>query len=77
MKDKPFKINYEWGDFRNYGKLTAYQKHKIKKEYIAVVEDAIQRIIDQSIKDRAQRRDDLNSHNDPDHPFRLDMGGEG
>ena len=77
MKEKTFSISYEWGDFRNYGKLTAYQKHKIKNEYISVVEDAIQRIINQSIKDRTDRRDDLNSHNDPDHPFGLDMGGEG
>ena len=77
MKEKPFSINYDWLDFRSCKQLTSYQKHKIKKEYISVVEDAIQRIINQSIKDRTDRRDDLNSHNDPDHPFGLDMGGEG
>ena len=77
MKEKPFSINYDWLDFRSCKQLTSYQKHKIKKEYIAVVKDVIQKIIDQSIKDRAHRREELEEHDDPDSPFRLDIGGEG
>jgi len=77
MRDKPFSINYDWLDFRNFKQLTPYQKHKIKKEYIAVVKDTIQKIIDQAIRDRAERREELEKHHDPDSPFRLDIGGEG
>ena len=77
MKEKPFSIKYDWSDFTDNKILTSYQKHKIKKEYISVVKNAIQRIIDQSIEDRADRREELNSHQDPEQDFRLDIGGEG
>ena len=77
MKEKPFSIKYDWSDFTDHKILTPYQKHKIKKEYILLVKGTIQRIIDQSIKDRTDRREELNSHRDPEHPFRLDIGGEG
>jgi 23S rRNA-/tRNA-specific pseudouridylate synthase len=77
MKDKPFSLSYDWKDFKYYKKLTPYQKHKIKKEYIAVVEGAIQSVINQSIKDRNERREELESHRNPDDHFRLDIGGEG
>jgi len=77
MKDKPFSLNYDWRDFNNYKKLTPYQKHKIKKEYLSVAEDTIQQIIDKAIQDRASRREELDDHQNPVDPFRLDIGGEG
>ena len=77
MKEKPFSIKYDWSDFIDHKILTPYQKHKIKKEYISVVKDVIQKIIDQAIKDRTERREELEKHHDPDSPFRLDIGGEG
>ena len=77
MRNKPFSLSYDWRDFNNYKKLTSYQKHKIKKEYALVVEGIIQDIINQSIEDRADRREELNSHQNPNDHFRLDIGGEG
>jgi|TARA_R110000744_G_scaffold272648_1_gene385547 hypothetical protein len=73
----PFLIKYRWSDFENTSKLTSYQKHRITKRYEDVVRDAIQKTIDQSVEDRADRRDDLEAHEDPRQTFRLDIGGEG
>ena len=75
--NRPFSIKYNWKDFANTSDLTSYQKHKIKTRYKRVVEEAIQRTIDQSVKDRADRRGELDAHSDPEHQFKLDIGGEG
>ena len=75
--NRPFSIKYDWNDFSNTSDLTQYQKYRIKKRYEQAVRDAIQKTIDQSIEDRNKRRDELESHNNPDEPFRLDIGGEG
>ena len=74
---RPFSIKYDWDDFNNTSELTSYQKHKIKKRYVEVVKGAIQEIINQSVKDRAERRKELEAHKNPEEPFRLDIGGEG
>ena len=74
---RPFTIKYNWNDFDNTSKLTSYQKHRIRKRYEQAVKDAIQKTIDQSIEDRAERRDELEAHINPEEPFRLDIGGEG
>ena len=74
---KPFSINYNWNDFDNTSKLTSFQKHRIKTRSKKEIENAIQKVIDDSNKDRSHRRQELNSHKDPDDPFMLDIGGEG
>ena len=75
--NRPFSIKYNWSDFDNTSELTSYQKHKIKKKYEEVVRGTIQEIINQSVKDRAVRREELEAHKDPKEPFKLDIGGEG
>jgi hypothetical protein len=72
-----FSIKYNWGDFHNSWRLTDFQRHRIKKHYRKCVKEAIQGIIDESIRDKTARRSELNAHNDPNNPFRLDIGGEG
>ena len=72
-----FSIKYNWKDFDNTSKLTSYQKHRIRKRYGQAVKDAIQKTIDQSVEDRAERRDELEAHINPEEPFKLDIGGEG
>ena len=74
---RPFTIKYNWNDFDNTSKLTSYQKHRIRKRYEQAVKDAIQKTINQSVEDRAERRDELEAHSNPEEPFRLDIGGEG
>jgi hypothetical protein len=77
MQDATFKISYSWDDFDNSWKLTDFQKHQIKNRYNNEVEATIQKIINESIKDKSGRRAELNAHNDPDNPFELELGGEG
>ena len=74
---RPFLINYNWNDFDNTSKLTSFQKYRIKTRCKKAIEDAIQKVIDDSNEDRSDRRQELNSHKDPDDPFMLDIGGEG
>tara|TARA_B100000809_G_C14914602_1_gene451126 strand:- start:341 stop:571 length:231 start_codon:yes stop_codon:yes gene_type:complete len=74
---RPFSVKFNWDDFDNTSKLTSYQKHRIRKRYMIAVKDAIQQTIDQSVEDRANRRDDLEAHQDPEQAFKLDIGGEG
>ena len=74
---RPFSIKFNWDDFENTSKLTSYQKHKIKKRYTEAVKGSIQDVINQSIKDRADRREELDAHSDPEQVFKLDIGGEG
>ena len=73
----PFSIKYDWKDFDNTSGLTSFQKHRIKQNYRNEVKSMIQGIINQSIKDRDKRREELNAHQDPEQAFNLDIGGEG
>ena len=75
--NRPFSVKFNWDDFDNTSKLTSYQKHKIRKGYMGAVRDAIQQTINQSVEDRASRRDELEAHKDPKQSFKLDIGGEG
>jgi hypothetical protein len=72
-----FNVSHDWNEFRNSWKLTDFQRYRIKRRYKQIVKEAIQNVIDESIEDRGNRRDDLNAHQDPDNPFTLDIGGEG
>ena len=76
-KSKPFSIKYDWKDFDNTSELTSFQKHTIKNRYEDLVKTAIQKTINQSVKDRADRRKELNAHKDTTNPFDLDIGGQG
>ena len=73
----PFNLKLRWDDFDNTSRLTSYQKHGIRKRYKKIAKDAIQRAINQSVRDRTDRRSELNAHIDPDDPFCLDIGGQG
>ena len=75
--NSPFSVKFNWDDFDNTSKLTSFQKYRIKKRCEGMVKEAIQRAIDQSVKDRSDRRLELDEHKDPKHPFELDIGGEG
>ena len=77
MSNKPFSIKYDWDDFDDTWKLTDFQKHRIRSRFKREVEETIQGIIDESISDKRKRRSELNAHNDPNNPYRLDLGGEG
>jgi hypothetical protein len=74
---KPFSIKYDWKDFNNTSSLTSFQKYRIKNRFTKEVKQSIQKVINQSVEDRDKRREDLDAHQDPKHPFRLDLGGEG
>ena len=75
--NRPFSIKFSWDDFDNTSKLTSFQKHRIKNRYVSAVRDAIQETIDSSVDDRDNRRSELNAHNNPNDPFKLELGGEG
>lgn len=64
-------------NFKNYNKLTPYQKHRLTEKYEAIVRDSIQHAINEMISERKFRREELEAHSDPKDPFRLDLGGEG
>mgnify|MGYP003659469645 CR=1 FL=1 len=73
----PFLIKYGWKDFNNTSDLTSFQKHRIKQNYRNEVKSVIQEVINQSVRDRYERRQELNAHQDPEQEFKLDIGGEG
>ena len=75
--NKPFLVKYEWKDFDNTSELTSFQKHRIKNLSKDMVKTAIQKIIDQSVEDREDRREELDAHEDMTNPFNLDIGGQG
>ena len=75
--NSPFSVKFNWDDFDNTSKLTSFQKHRIKNGYVSAVRDAIQETIDSSVSDRRNRRNELNAHNNPNDPFKLELGGEG
>ena len=74
---KPFIAKYDWDDFDNTWNLSDFQKYRIKRRYRKEIEGVIQDIIDESVQAKKVRRSELNSHTDPDDPFKLDIGGEG
>jgi hypothetical protein len=73
----PFSIKYNWDDFDNTSELTSFQKHRIKTLYEGRVKTVIQKTINQSVKERADRRKELEAHKDTANPFDLDIGGQG
>ena len=73
----PFSVSYGWKDFDNTSELTSFQKYRIKTLYKHRVKIAIQKTINQSVKDRDNRRKELNAHKDMTNPFDLDIGGQG
>ena len=77
MSSKPFSIKYGWDDFSNSRKLTDFQRYRIKSRYEKAAKEMIQDMIDESVMDKKNRRLELNAHNDPKDPFKLDIGGEG
>jgi hypothetical protein len=77
MNSKPFSIKYDWKDFDNTSDLTSFQKHIIRTLYEDRVKAAIQKTINQSVKDRVSRRKELNAHTDVTNPYDLDIGGQG
>ena len=74
---KPFIIKYNWEDFDNTWGLSEFQKYRIKRTFRRESKGFIQNIIDESVREKRMRRNDLNAHIDPDDPFKLDLGGEG
>jgi len=77
MSHEPFSINYDWEEFRNSWKLTDFQRYRIKSLCKQEVKATIQKIINEAIINKETRREELNSHNDPNDPFNLELGGEG
>jgi hypothetical protein len=76
MSKKPFSARYDWDEFDNTWELSAFQKYRIKIQFKKVIESMIQDIIDESINARQERRSELKAHNDPNDPFKLELGGE-
>jgi len=76
-KTKPFSVKYDWKDFDNTSDLTSFQKHTIRTLYEDRVKAAIQKTINQSVKDRSNRRKELDAHKDMTNPYDLDIGGQG
>jgi hypothetical protein len=75
--NRPFSIKFNWDDFDNTSELTSFQKYRIKTLYEDRVHAAIQRTINQSVKDKKRRRSELNAHKDMTNPYDLDIGGQG
>ena len=76
-KTKPFSVKYDWKDFDNTSDVTSFQKHSIRTLYEDRVKAAIQKTINQSVKDRTARRKELDAHKDMTNPYDLDIGGQG
>jgi len=75
--NKPFSVKYDWKDFDNTSELTSFQKYRIKNLYEDMVKTTIQKTINESVKERADRRKELDAHKDITNPFDLDIGGQG
>ena len=73
----PFSVKFNWDDFDNTSELTSFQKHRIKTLYEVRVKTVIQKTINQSVKERIDRRKELDAHKDTANPFDLDIGGQG
>ena len=77
IMNKPYRPKYHWDEFDNARRLTDYQKLRIKIRFKRESKKMLQEIINESISAKKGRRSELDAHNDPDNPFKLDIGGEG
>ena len=77
IMNKPYRPKYYWNEFDNTIGLTDYQKLRIKVRFKRESKNILQEIINESVSDKKGRRSELNAHNDPSNPFKLDIGGEG
>ena len=77
IMNKPYRPKYYWNEFNNARSLTDYQKLRIKIRFKRESRNMLQEIINESVSAKKGRRSELNAHNDPDNPFKLDIGGEG
>ena len=75
--NKPYRPKYNWNEFDNACNLTDYQKLRIKIRFKRESRKMMQKIINESVSAKRGRRSELNAHNDPNNPFKLDIGGEG
>ena len=77
IMNKPYRPKYSWNEFDNTCSLTDYQKLRIKVRFKRESKNMLQEIINESISAKKGRRSELDAHNDPSNPFKLDIGGEG
>lgn len=77
IMNKPYRPKYNWNEFNNTSSLTHYQKRRIKIRFKRESKKMMQEIINESVSAKRGRRSELNAHNDPNNPFKLDIGGEG
>ena len=77
IMNKPYRPKYNWNEFDNTRSLTDYQKLRIKVRFKRESKNMLQEIINESVLAKKNRRSELNAHNDPNNPFKLDIGGEG
>ena len=75
--NKPYRPKYYWDEFDNTLSLTHYQQIRIKTRFKKESKIMMQKIINESISAKKGRRSELDAHNDPNNPFKLDIGGEG
>jgi len=72
-----YRPKYYWNEFDNTVSLTDYQKLRIRIRFKRESKNMLQEIINESVSAKQNRRSELNAHNDPNNPFKLDIGGEG
>ena len=77
IMNKPYRPKYNWNEFDNARRLTDYQKLRIKIRFKRESKKMLQEIINESVSAKRGRRSELDAHNDPDNPFKLDIGGQG
>ena len=77
IMNKPYRTKYNWNELDNTRSLTDYQKLRIKVRFKRESKNMLQEIINESVLAKKNRRSELNAHNDPNNPFKLDIGGEG
>ena len=77
IMNNPYRPKYNWNEFNNTCSLTDYQKLRIKIRFKRESRNMMQEIINESVSAKKGRRSELNAHNDPNNPFKLDIGGQG
>jgi hypothetical protein len=75
--NEPYRPKYYWDEFDRTCSLTHYQKLRIKIRFKRESKIMLQEIIDESVSAKKCRRAELEAHNDPNNPFKLDIGGQG
>ena len=75
--NRPYRPKYNWDEFDNAHSLTDYQKLRIKIRFKRESRKMMQKIINESVLAKKGRRSELDAHNDPNNPFKLDIGGQG